>query len=218
MLRIPDIVKEIVTEDEQAREMLGLGLLNVSAYAQKIQKKVEDRCIKPVRAGTIAVALSRMQNTLKKTPPLTPQIIMQNLSFQSSLSALSYEKTPDMQRKIATLHPFALSFSDLFAVVEGPTEIMIICTDRCVKDMQKQLKTEPKDIQHDLVALTAQISKELKQTPNVLYTLLRPLAAKRITILEVITTYTQISFIVKKDDLQEAFTSLNLYFSKKKTL
>lgn len=218
MLRVPDIVKEIVTEDEQAREMLGMGLLNVSAYAHKIKKTVEDRCVKPVRTGTIAVALSRMQKSLKKIPPLTPKVVVQNLSFNSSLSTVSYEKTPDMQRKIATLHPFALSFNDLFAVVEGPSEIMIVCTDRCVRDVIKQLKTEPKDMQQDLVALTAEIPEELKTTPNVLYTLLRPLAAKRITILEVISTRTQISFIVKKQDLEQAFTSLNVYFSKNTNL
>jgi len=50
--------------------------------------------------------------------------------------------------------------------------------------------------------------------PNVFYVLFSALAAKRIVILEVVSTFTEITFLVKRDDMEQTLAALNTYFSK----
>lgn len=214
MIKVPDIVKDILVKDDVALEAFRIGILNVSAYADKIQQEVEKRTLKPVRKGTIGVALSRLQEDVKDTSPLVQSISINDLSFRSSLSILTYEKTADIQRKIAVLNPFVLPLNDLFAVIDGQTEITIICSTKTQSVISKHLKEKEIVSKNNLVAITAQLSKELKQKPNILYTLLRPLAAKRISIIEIVSTSQEVSFIVEKNDMEEAVKALNSFFTK----
>ena len=68
MITVSQAVSEIIQSDELASESLRSGLLNLSAYAGKIQKRIENITFKEVKTGTIVVALSRLTKTL--TPDL----------------------------------------------------------------------------------------------------------------------------------------------------
>lgn len=216
MITVSKTVSEIVQSDELAQESLRAGLLNLSAYAAKIHGRVENVTYKKVKTGTIVVALSRIAKTLTKVPPLAPEVKIENLSVRSGLSTITFEKTPDIERKIAVLHPFSLPSHDLFAVIEGPTEISVISSDRARDFILKHFATKSKYAVSNLVALTVYLSREFSKTPNSYFALLSPMAAKRIEIFQIISTPTEVSFIIKKADLEQATSALNFYFAREK--
>lgn len=212
MITVTQAVSEILQTDELALESLRAGLLNLSAYAERIQERIEKTTFKEVRKGTIVVALSRVAKTVLKTPPLIPSIRLTNLSVKSSLAALTFEKTPDIERKVSVLHPFTLPTQDMFSVTEGPTEVTLIFNQRLEEQLKKHFRIKPKAIYTDIVGITAQLPPDLAHTPNVYYALLAALAAKRISIIAVVSTFMEISFIVEKKDMEVAMNVLTPYY------
>lgn len=215
MLKVSDIVADLIKSDELALESMRAGFLNLSAYADKIQSQVENATFKEVQKGTVVVALSRLAKDAARQSQLKPEVKVKNLKLTSSLACVSYEKTPDLQRKIAVLHPFQIASTDLFAISEGVTEITLICSENSLDEIIKKIKAPIKSQFSDLVAITLQLPEHYSQTPNVYFVLLNALAAKRINLVEIVSTYSEISFLVNKRDMEEALKALNLFFAKR---
>ena len=215
MIKVTDTVLDLISADELALEAMRAGLLNYSAFADKIHSQVENLTKKPVQKGTIVVAISRIaKNTASVTLPLKPDVKLTDLSIKSSLSALTFEKSLDIQRKIAVLTPFQLSTQDLFTVTEGPTEVTLIISEKAKDKIIKEFATKPKSETNNLVAITVQFSENLAKEPNLHFVLLSSLAAKRIQIIEIVSTFTETTFIIKKENMEEAIKALNTYFNK----
>ncbi|HSX39989.1 MAG TPA: hypothetical protein VLF68_00040 [Candidatus Saccharimonadales bacterium] len=216
MISVSQAISDILQSDEVALEAMRAGLLNLSAYAKTIQKTVEKTTFKDVQKGTIVVALSRLAKNVKSlATPLKPEVLVTDLSIKSSLGALTYEKTADIQRKIAVLSPFQLTTSDIFTITEGPTEITLIIAEKAKDKVIKEFKTKAKSQVDDLVAVTVQYKEELANTANLHFALLSGLAAKRIHIIEIVSTFTETTFVVKREDMEKTINVLNIYFHKK---
>ncbi len=213
MVTVAKAVSEIIKTDELGLEAFRAGILNLSAYAEKIQKRVEAITFKQVKKGTITVALSRTTKGLP-TVPLHSQLIVSNIAVKSSLSALTFDKTPEVYRKISILNPFILLLHDLFAVVEGPSEVTIVYSERSNETILNHFATKPKAEYDNLAAITVQIPKKLADTPNVVYSFLSVLAVKRIHVIQIVTTFAETSFIIKKEDMEESLKSLNTFYEK----
>lgn len=217
MIKVPEVVKELLENDEVAIEALQAGLLNFSAYADKIHRQVENATFKKVMKGTVVVALSRLAKTTNVKPPRKPDVKVKNLKLTSSLACVSFKKTVDLQRKLAVIHPFTISTNDLFSVIEGVSEVTVICSEESLEELLKHITSPIKSKFTNLAAITAQLPEEYAHTPNIYHVLINSLAAKRINIVEIVSTYTEISFLVKKEDMENALKALNIYFRNKNT-
>lgn len=212
MLKISDAVAELLRNDAVALEAYRANLLNLSAYADKIHSAVEKMTYKEVKRGTIVVAISRIAKTsLKKVPALKPDIKISNLSVKSPVYSLTYTKTADVERRISTLNPFLVTPNDLFAVTDGASEIVLICTQKAVDLIKGHIEVKPKNEINDLVALTVQFPESYNKTPNILYVLFSALAGRRINVVNLISTFSETSFIVNKKDLETVVAIFNVY-------
>ncbi len=215
MINISDTVMQVLNEDEVAQEALRAGVLNFSAYAQNIQGRVADLAMKPVKKGTIVVALTRMKKSIEVGSKLRQNIEIENLSVKSSLSVYTYEKTLEIQRKMAVLHPFLLPINDLVSLTEGGSEVTIIVADKSSETISSHFSATPISQYSNVSAITVQFLKKFAKTPNFLYSLFSVLASKRINIIEVVSTYTEITFIVAKEDMADTLSAFNTYFIRK---
>ncbi|MEN9327510.1 MAG: hypothetical protein RI947_318 [Candidatus Parcubacteria bacterium] len=212
MIKISDAVQEIVDHDGFVQEAIHQGILNISAYAKIIHPLVEDKTMKPVLRGTIVVALSRLIKHKSIFTPLLPHIQISNLSVKSSLCEVTYEKTERNQEKLSVLETSIISKEEFFAVTEGSSEITIICPANVRTLLLKHFDIKPKAEYADLVAVTVRFSPEYLELPNAIYTLVNALAVKHINIIEVVSTYTELSFIIFKRDMEQTIQALNGYF------
>lgn len=217
MIKVTDVVQDLILMDELALEALSAGLLNLSAYADKIHSQVENATFKEVQKGTIVVALSRLSKRAASKPQLKPEVKIKNLKLTSSLACTNFEKTADLQRKIAVLHPFQVSTNDIFSVTEGLNEVTIVCSEESIDQITKSLNSPIKSQFADLVAVTLKLPEHYAQIPNIYYVLINSLAVKRINLIEIVSTFTEISFIVKKEDMEKTIKALNIYFKGQST-
>lgn len=213
MIKVTDIVLDLIESDSLAKEALNEGLLNLSAYAQKIHSQVENATKKPVQKGTIVVALSRINKSSPNTPSLNPKVKLKGIDIKSSLITLTYKKTVDMQRKIANLNPFTFAVNELFATIEGVENISVIASERIKSEIIKNLGT-PKTIAENLEAITVIIDKEFIGIPNVLHSLLASFASKKLSLVEIFSSSSEITFVVKKEHTQSLYTALSIFQAK----
>lgn len=211
MIKITDVVREIVYSSEVSLAALAGGYLNLSAYAKTIRRETERIARKPVRVGSIVVALSRLARVLKKEPALVPDVFLENLSAKSGLIELAFDKTKENQEKLQLLYRNKnFAAADFYTLTHSVGEISIVVPEHLHEVVLNIFKgKEPKFFLDNLASLTIRFSDEYINTPNVIYSFLRHLVPKRINIVEIVSTYTELTFIVDQGDLNLAFITLN---------
>ena len=211
MITVSQAVFDQLQKDELVGESLKSGLLNLSAYADNIHDKIEKATFKTVKRGTIVVALSRIAKSLPSTPPLKPDVKIENISVKAPLILVSFDKTMDIKQKIATLNPFLLSLDDLFTAIEGVSEVTLFINPKAETMILKHMGIEPKKYMSNLVGITISFNEKNPRAQNFFYGLFASFAPKRIQIEEIISTPSELSFILKKEGMEEAIKILNLF-------
>ncbi len=204
MIKIQDIVKEIVLADEEFLSALTNGYANLSAYAKKIQSRVEKGAKKKVGLPGIVVALSRERKSMSKKHPLLQDIHIRNTATRSPLSELVYEKNSSLLSKITALYSaLTLKADDFFTITFSTNEISVICSDSIRAVIDTKIKDAPLLRQGDLASVSIFLDPKYYPMPNITFSLLRRIAQKRIPLAETITTRTEIIFVFNKKYLGE---------------
>lgn len=207
MLKIHDAVREILYNDEEALYALSHGYMNLSAYAQQIEKSVEQKTKKGVGAAGIVVALSRIKKDVKKSDPLIQEIKINNITTKSPLSEIVFEKTPKLLAKLSALYEkIKTSHDDFLAMTLSTSEITVICSDRIKEAILKHFRESPRMIETRLASIGLSLDPKYYRMPNITFSLIRQIARKRIILAETITTYTEIIFVFHEKDLPEMLT------------
>lgn len=211
MINITSVTKEILENDDVAKQALNAGFLNFSAYARKIHKHVEFSTKKLVKERSIVVALTRVSKEIKKEEILeVPKIL--NLSIHASLQEVTYEKTSvnlqnlnKVYKKLQTLN----LESSYFVVTQSNSQITIIADIEIIKIVKEEFKnTKPFFEVCDLAGVSVKFSLKYLQIPNVIYSFIKRLVAKKINIIEVVSTTTELTFIIKSSDVELTVSQL----------
>ena len=210
MLKVATAVEEIVKTSEFAMQGLENGCLNYSAYAEIIVKRVEKRVKKPVKPGTIVAALRRLSLKSGTAKPYEPKIEAHNIITRSDLTEIAYVKTPASQRLVNKLSAdTTFTNSPFFVVTQGVGELSIITTTELAEQIQElSAPLRPRLFLTGLAGLSMQTTETGIETPNQFYTIIKQFALQRINIVEFVTTYTELTFVLAERDLKQAFNLL----------
>jgi|SRR3989344_2076370 len=210
MIKVADAVSQLIQHDEIALESFRENLLNLSAYAQKIHKKVEQLTYKDVKKGTIIVALSRLSKSDLKGKNKV-EIKISHISTRSPITSFTYQKTADTERRVSTLNPYQISSSDLFGVIESEGEIIIIAAEKSAELIKDHIGAIPKKEVPNLVAITLQFPENFENTIQALSSLLSALSVQNVNIVNILPGLNEIAFVIDKNNLEQALSALNLY-------
>lgn len=211
MLKVSTIVREIVLDSEPDQTALSRGVLNLTAYAKLIQADVERRTFKPVKLGSIVVALSRLAQEMHSEPRLLPDIHLDSLSVKSNLAEIAFSKTSENKARAQKLYGDKnFAQADFLTVTYGVGEISLFVPMGLVKSALMAFKPEkPKLVLDNLAALTVQFGEHYIDTPNMYYALLQRLAVRKINIVEVVSTFTELTLLVHQKELNSLFLLMN---------
>ncbi len=212
MIKISQVIEEIFKGDDIAREALKLGYLNMSAYAKKIAPQISSRLYKPVSVGSIVVSMSRIRGKFLDEPDYRPPVKIEELSLRANLSEITYEKTKEAVIAAAKLNTLIVNPEAFFAITQGTHELTVICDSAHLDQIVNQFPAPPKGRYMDLTAITVRfIEQEYIEIPNMLFTLISALASSRINIIEIVSTYTELSFVVRNNDAQRLISALSQF-------
>ena len=216
MISVSSAVKQLVIASDFAIEGLQSGCLNLSANAGLIKDEVEKLTKKPVQKGSIVVALDRLASMYRD---ILPEKVDQKLFYlvsRSGLTELAYPKTPALQRSITELFKRSDIQTAPFCVTTiGLGEISIITHDNLAKSIQATLSNQLPTLHlPGLSSLTMQVGIETIDTPRQSYEVIKQLALRDITIVEYITSPTELTIILYERDLKDSFVILHDRFFK----
>jgi len=201
MIKIQPIVRDIVMGELEAYFALTNGYMNMSSYAYRIKPRVEELTKKQVTITSLVVSLSRLKKEFKKGKPLVQEVIIKNITTKLPLTEIVYENTDKLIKDLESLHKnISVSQDDFFTTTIGTTEVDIICSANLENKVLKHFNIKPKYINHDFAAIGVSFGPEVFGTPNIFFSLLSITARARINIEELVSTPTELTFIVAEKD------------------
>ena len=201
MIKIQPIVREIVMRELEAYFALTNNYMNMSSYAHRIRPMVEALTKKQVTITSLVVSLSRLRKEFKKEKPLIHDVAIRNITTKLPLSEIIYENSDKFIKKLDSLYKnISVSQDDFFTNTIGTKEIDIICSSNLENKVLKHFKTKPKITNHNFAAVGVSYGPEVFGTPNVFFSLLSVTARESINIEELVSTPTELIFIVAEKD------------------
>lgn len=213
MIKIAEVVEELVRKSPFLIESLNEGLINVSALARKLQPDVEAIIGRPIKSGAIVMAINRMpagkliyeqhalQAFFRKLSDLNVRTDLIDYTFRNS------DTLPTRQARL--LRDIENKPNLFYSVSRGVTETTILVTST----LEKQVETifEDEKIQSketDLSAITLLLPNENRSLYGVYYYILKDLAWRGINLIELISTSNEFTIIVRNEDLDQAFSAV----------
>ena len=213
VLKVSDAVRSALWNSETALTSLSEGILNLSAYAKVIQGDVERACLKPVKLGTIVAALARIGRELSHIPPLSPEVTLQEIAVKSGLCEIAFEQTEANRESLQKLYSSKrFAASDFFTATHGIGELSIVTNEKQKQTIMDIFKGQkPKLVSDRICALTVRFSEEYIDVPGQTFWLVRKIAIERLNIVEIISTFTELTFLLHERDINKAFAVFTPY-------
>ncbi|WP_235502072.1 hypothetical protein [Janthinobacterium sp. Ant5-2-1] len=195
-------------------EGLGRGLLNLSKLARQLQPQLEKDLWKPVGQAAVVMALRRLADRLSqqtKDKLLLSPSYAGELSIRSELMIFTYHYSDQSYVYQRQLLALAEPQRDIFiTVMRGVNEVMVICSRTLGNLVQEVFSDERERARLERVtAVTLHLSPETCYTPGIYHAILKRLAWERINLINIICTYTELTFLLEAKQAGAAFSVLS---------
>jgi len=209
MITIAQATQDIISRSDTATQALAQGILNASAYAKDIRHEVEAITQKEVKVATIVAALLRMRSKIEMQTHEV-RVYIEGMAVQSPLVELVYERSHTLATELAQFERTVKStgMKDFYTVTHGTSETVVIATETRAWQLKEQISIAPLQMITKLVSVSIRFSGDYIDQPNVFYSLLRPVALKRINIIELVSTYSELTLIIDEQDLVAVMESI----------
>ena len=214
MITVSSVVHQIITSSPLLEEGMSRGLLNISALARSIQPEVARLSKKSVSEAAIVMSLKRMHDILpdaikhSKVSIPTPDLII-----RSNLVELTYQNSSVLNKKQQRLLSLIADYRSQYfmTITTGVFETTIIASKALEPAIKKILQDESLTTSlQDLSSITVRLSSEMIQDAGSYAAIMRQLAWENINIVEVVSTYQELTLIVRSIDADRTFSVLRL--------
>jgi len=212
MRTISQVVTELISNDTIIEPLGRQGLINVSKYAETLKATVEAELMVDVSSHSIQMALNRYFKSKDSEPGTSFSI--QGLMVHAGLAAISFDRTIHSSKVVQSFYAQLPTERNSFVTVtQGINEVTIIADSKIAAEFNNLISDDAsiKTIYYieNLVGVTAKTDIEYVSIPNYFHSLISRLALKNINIVESVSTATETTFIVTKQDLQATLNQLH---------
>lgn len=201
MKNIQSVTRELVLQDIEAYSALTHGYMNMSSFAEQIKPQVEALTFKTITINALVVALSRLRVELQKEKPLVREVIISNITTKLPLSEIIYENTAAIVAQLELFHKkVSLKREDFFTTTISTTELNIVCSSAMAETVLAHFGRKPKFMASNLAAVGISYDAKYFNIANTLFSLISVVAMARINIAEIVSTYTELIFIIEEKD------------------
>ncbi|HTE22386.1 MAG TPA: aspartate kinase [Candidatus Limnocylindria bacterium] len=216
MISIAEAVAELVKQSPLLEEGLSRNLMNISAVARDMKPRVEQRVFKDVTEGAVVMALQRLSTTLpsqdrsSKVFQGVPDMVIRSNLFEVTLG-----NSPSLLDKQQQLLTLAVSYRNKYflTITSGVFETTIIASNALHEKITAILEGETilSEIP-SLSSVTIRLSESILAIPGSYAQILKFMAWEGINIIEVVSTYLELTVVLKQDEADRAFSVLKNAF------
>ncbi len=211
MVTIAHLVKKMVSDRPMLQETMRQGIISYGALAEKLKKDIEAELGKTVKESAIVMALRRYAETLESHQPKKAALLFgPDIVMKSGIADIAVMKSNSLASKLEKLYRIVdFGKGDILNLVHGNYEVGIITNEKHISQVMKILEHEKVILKEkNLAAIAMSISKEHLYTPGSIFIAVRKLAWDNVNIFEIVSTTTELIFIVSKKDAVRAYNSL----------
>lgn len=212
MITVQTAVEEIISTSPYLEEALSQKTLNLSSLARQIKPRIEKRLIKNVQIGAIIMALKRLENKIKNDQIKLVELInnLEDITVKSNLLEFTFSNSHELIKKqTELLEKISDEKGIFFTLTQSIFQTTIIISASKKSDVEKIFKGETilSNINH-LSAITLIFPPESVKTPGAYYFILKALAWNGINIIEVVSSFTELTIILEDSFVNQAFSAL----------
>jgi hypothetical protein len=206
MVTISQIVRKKIEQKPFLQEALGAGIVNIAALAQQMIPEIEKETKKKVKFSAANMAIRRLAEDLEQTTAAKMRFKDSDVTMKSDLLEIVLYKKADIHDKIRELHHIVdFRRGDLLTITEGINEVMIITNIRYEKRIASLFTKSVKKTIRGLNSITLTLSEDAVNTLGLFYLATRALNWENINVIDIVSTYTEMTFIIKEEDGARAF-------------
>ena len=213
MVTVSHLVKKIVGENSFLMEAMGKELISYGNLAEQLKQEIEKELGKKIKEPAIIMALRRYADDLRDFDKKTRRFRFEGeILMRTNIMDFNIVKSNSLLNKIKNLYGLIdFERGDVLKIIVGNNEVSIITNEKYKEKLSNFLKGEKIiNKEFDVVSLTLSFrSKDFIYTPGVVFTAVRNLAWNNINILEIVSTMTELTFILKKKDSIKAYNILS---------
>ena len=218
MVTVSHLVKKIVSENTFLLEAMCKNLISYGNLAEQLKPEIERELQKKVKESAIIMALRRYEEELQDFDKKIKKFKFQGeIIVRTNIIDFNIVKSSNLLNKIKNLYSLVnFGKGDTLNIILGSNEVSIVTNEKYKEKFANFLKGEKIfNKEFDLVALTIIFdSKEFFETSGVVFTATRKLAWEQINIFEIVSTMTELTFILGKKDSMKAYNALQEFVSK----
>lgn len=210
MVTVSQSVEKIIDEKPFLQEALRRGILNTAALAEEIKPLVEEMLKHEVKFSAVNMALRRQGERLGSREGSALAVFKESTDIivRNKLISMTLARQELLPRIISALYAETKD-DDFLTVTQGLREVMLIMNDSLHQRVKEDLSgLRKKKVIEDLCSITINIPEESVQAIGLFYQLTRKLAWENIPIIDVVSTYTEITILVEEQQITRAFEAL----------
>ena len=212
MVTASHLVKKIIGENSFLMEAMGRELISYGNLAEQLKPEIEKELGRKIKEPAVIMALRRYAEELQGFDKKVTKFKFEGeILMRTNIIDFNVVKSNNMLAKIKNLYSLIdFEKGEILNIILGNNEVSIITNEKCEKKLLNFLSGEKiLNKEFDLVSLTVSFySKDFIQTPGVIFTAIRKLEWNNINIFEIVSTMTELTFILKKKDSIKAYNSL----------
>ncbi len=211
MVTISYVTEEIVKRRPFLQEAISKGLINYASLAEALAPEIEQVIHKEVKTAAVMMALRRLSDKLEKTFVNNLRFDAEtDVSVRSDLFEIVLYKNKKVEKKVKELYAgLEAKNRDMLSITLGIEQINIISNKRYKqKIMSKFDKSDIVQEFGNLAGITINFSMKVAKQSGFFYLLTRSLAWENISVVEIVSTLTELTIIVKEKDVTVAYDAI----------
>lgn len=214
MKSIARIVEEQIEGMPVLEDYLARGLINQSALARELTQRIEKELGEKPKPQAVVMAIKRYAKKAEESATskqISDVLAQSTVNLKSGIADVAIEKPAnvfqilnELSKKVNTRK------GEILSVVQGVSETAIIVDEKYVDELLKKLeKKSVLKVERDVVELHILAPPAFWDVPGIIYQITKRIAMHGINIIDIVTTLTELSVLVKKEDAGKAFEVLN---------
>lgn len=210
MVTVSNIVQKLVDDRVFIQESMHKNIISFALLAKQLKPEVQSILGKQVKKHAIEMALRRYSEKLKQNHKNISFDYSSDIIMKTQICDISVQKTPYLVSMLKKMYDIVnFEKGDILNIIQGNFEVSIITNERNKKKFIELLKNEKiQNIEENLVSLSMTFSKDFLYTPGVIFNIIRNIAWNNINIFEIVSTNTELTFILHKKDAMKGYNAL----------
>lgn len=212
MPSISVLVERAVRESSFIEHGMVRGLFNLSAVARELLPRIERELMEPVSHASVLMALKRLAPRLRSAAREEFALLrgVGELALRSQLVEFTFRNSDSTRRcQLKLLQAADRQPESFLTVTQGAWEVMVIASAALEPAVTAAYAGEKLLFRLErLAALTIRLTPESVSTPGIYHAVLKQLAWARVNVIDVVSTWTELTILFEDAQVDRAFTLL----------